>query len=129
MVSLDIPCKYERKTVGQKGEKRRRKRINKISRRLEAGVARDVGGYVTPGSGNRDDKNDVRKFGQWRIEHKFTDNSKSYSLTVQTMNSVVEHAELTGERPALVLDFRKLAKRFVVLTYDTFLEIVEKFGV
>jgi len=128
IVSLDIPCKYERKVVGRKMDKRRRKRIIKISRKLEEGVARDIGGFVTPGSGNQDDKDDVRKFGQWRIEHKFTDSAKSYSMAVRTLDAVVEHANLTGERPALVLNFRKLAKRFVVLTYDTFLEVVEKLG-
>ena len=128
VVSLDIPCKYERKSVGKKVDKQRKKRIMKISKKLEAGVARDIGGYVTAGSGNRDDKDDVRKFGQWRIEHKFTDNVGSFSLKVLMLNTVVEHANLTGERPALVLNFRKLAKRFVVLTYDTFLEIVEALG-
>jgi hypothetical protein len=98
----------------------------KLSRNMERGLALDVGGVVQPGSGNGDDKDDVRVHGEWRFEHKYTDSVKSYKLEATDLAAVARHAKLAGEKPALVLNFRKLGKRFVTLPYDLFLEIMEK---
>lgn len=103
----------------------RRKRV-KLSRKLETGVARDIGGYTTAGSGNQDEKADIRKIDEWRIEHKYTNSVAGYRLETTQLDAVIRHANMVGERPGLVIDFRKLARKFVVLPYETFLEIVEK---
>ncbi|CAB4131723.1 hypothetical protein UFOVP276_101 [uncultured Caudovirales phage] len=105
--------------------KRAARRIQ-LSRGMERGLAIDVGGKVQPGSGNQDDKDDVRVQGEWRFEHKYTDSVKSYKLEACDLDAVARHAKLSGEKPALVLNFRKLAKRYVTLPYDLFLELMEK---
>ena len=101
----------------------------RISRELERGLARDVGGEVQPGSGNQDAKDDVRVVGEWRFEHKYTDSNRSYTLHASDLAAVVRHAKLAGERPAFVLNFRKLGKRFVTVPYELFLELMEKLRV
>jgi hypothetical protein len=93
---------------------------------MERALANDVDGVVQPGSGNQDDKDDVRVYGEWRFEHKYTDSVRSYKLEASDLAAVARHAKLSGEKPALVLNFRKLGKRFVTLPYDLFLEIMEK---
>jgi hypothetical protein len=103
-----------------------RKRRVKLSRKLEMGVARDIGGYTTAGSGNQDEKADIRKIDEWRIEHKYTSSVMGYRLETKQLDAVIKHANMTGERPALLVDFRRLARKFVVIPYETFLEIVEK---
>jgi hypothetical protein len=98
-----------------------------LSREMERNLATDVGGEVQPGSGNRDAKDDVRVHGEWRFEHKYTDSVKNYMLHACDLDAVARHAKLSGEKPALVLNFRKLDKRYVTLPYDLFLELMEKF--
>ena len=98
----------------------------RISRELERGLARDVEGKVQPGSGNQDDKDDVRVFGEWRFEHKYTDNCKDYKLQASDLLAVVRHAKLSGEWPAFVLNFRKLGRKFVTIPYELFLELMER---
>jgi hypothetical protein len=105
--------------------KRAARRIH-LSRSMERGLAADVGGKVQPGSGNQDAKDDVRVHGEWRFEHKYTDSMRSYSLHPSDLEAVARHANLMGEKPALVLNFRKLDKRFVTIPYDLFLELMEK---
>ena len=117
--------KFTLGAVDQQAAKRFARRI-RLSRAMERGLANDVGGVVQPGSGNQDDKDDVRVHGEWRFEHKFTDSIKSYMLHPSDLEAVARHAKLVGEKPALVLNFRKLKKRFVTLPYDLFLEIMEK---
>ena len=104
-------------------EKRRR---IKLSRRLEEGLARDVGGHTQPGSGNQDAKGDVRVVNEWRLEHKFTDSKSSYTLKVEELAAVVRHANLAREWPGLIITFRQLARQFAIIPYELFLEIVEK---
>lgn len=106
--------------------KQARKRRVKLSRKLETGVAQDIGGHTTAGSGNQDEKADIRKIDEWRIEHKYTKSVMGYRLETKQLDTVIRHANMTGEYPAMVIDFRRLARRFVVLPYETFLEIVEK---
>lgn len=102
-----------------------RKRQIKISQKLEKEVAQDIGGKVQPGSGNQDAKDDIRKVDEWRIEHKYTDSTKGYRLLIDTLAAVIRHANLAGEWPALVINFRKLKRKFAVVPYELFLEIVE----
>lgn len=102
-----------------------RKRQIKISQQLEKGVAQDIGGKVQPGSGNQDAKDDIRKVDEWRIEHKYTESTSGYRLLVESLAAVVSHANLAGEWPALVINFRKLKRKFAVIPYELFLEIVE----
>jgi len=103
----------------------KKKRI-KISRKLEKGVAEDLGGHTTPGSGNRDTKADIRKVDEWRIEHKYTESTRGYRLQVDDLSAVIKHANMAGEWPALILNFRKLERQFAIVPYELFLEIVEK---
>lgn len=103
----------------------RRQRI-RISRKLEQGLARDIGGKVQPGSGNQDAKDDVRVVNEWRLEHKYTDSTRSFTLLVEDLAAVVRHANLMAEWPGLVLTFRKLSRRFVIIPYELFLGLVEK---
>jgi hypothetical protein len=102
-----------------------RKRRIKISRKLEKGVAEDLGGQITLGSGNRDTKADVRKVDEWRIEHKYTD-KLSFTLLISDLAAVIRHANRAAEWPAMVLNFRKAKRKFAIIPYELFLEIVEK---
>ena len=103
-----------------------KKRRIKLSRRLEEGLAKDVGGHTQPGSGNQDAKSDVRVVDEWRLEHKFTDSKSSYTLKVEDLATVVRHANLAREWPGLIITFRKIARQFAVIPYELFLEIVER---
>ena len=102
-----------------------RRRI-KVSRKLEKEVAHDLGGKVQPGSGNQDAKDDIRKIDEWRVEHKYTESTKGFRLLVENLASVVRHANLAGEWPALVINFRRVGRKFAVIPYELFLEFVEK---
>jgi len=107
------------------GANERRKRT-KISRKLERNVAEDLGGRTTPGSGNKDTKADIRKVDEWRIEHKYTDSVKGYRILVEDLRAIISHANMAGEWPAMVINFRKLRRQFAVIPYELFLGIVEK---
>lgn len=113
----------KRASAERAGERKRRIRI---SRKLEKGVAEDLGGRTTPGSGNQDTKADIRKVDEWRIEHKYTESTKGYRVLVEDLSAVIKHANMAGEWPALVLNFRRLGRQFTILPYELFLEIVEK---
>jgi hypothetical protein len=101
-------------------------RRNKLSAVMEHQLARDVRGKRQPGSGNQDEKADVRVMGDWRIEHKFTENIKGYHLAVEDLSTIIRHANMANEWPALVVAFSKLNRKFAVLPYEVFLELVEK---
>jgi hypothetical protein len=116
---------FNPRTPSAERSKDRRRRI-KISRKLEKGVAEDLGGHTTPGSGNQDTKSDIRKVDEWRIEHKYTDSVKGYRVQVEDLSTVIKHANMAGEWPALLLNFRKLGRQFAIVPYEWFLEIVEK---
>lgn len=107
------------------GKKQRQRRIQ-ISRKLEEGLAEDLGGKVQPGSGNQDAKSDVRIVDEWRLEHKYTDSVTGYRLKVADLSAVIKHANLAGEWPGLVTCFRRLGRSFVTIPYELFQEIVEK---
>lgn len=106
--------------------KNARKRRIKISRKLEQGLAEDMGGKVQPGSGNRDAKSDVRVVDEWRLEHKYTDSVKGYRINALDLDAVIKHANLAGEWPGLVINFRRLKRKFITIPFELFQEIVEK---
>ena len=104
------------------GKKERRQRV-KISKKLETELALDIGGKVQPGSGNKDEKADVRVMGEWRMEHKYTDSVSGYRLSVSDLNAIIRHANAAGEVAAMIVVFRKLEKRkFAIIPYENFLE-------
>lgn len=117
--------KFEVTTKSQQTKRDRRRRI-RVSRKLEAGVAKDVGGTTQPGSGNQPGrKGDVRKFDEWRIEHKYTSSVKGYTMHLDDLAAVIRHANMVGEWPAMVVDFTRVGRQFAILPYELFLEIVE----
>lgn len=103
----------------------RRRRIKK-SQKLEAGLAQDVKGHVQPGSGNMDAKSDVRVVDEWRLEHKYTDSIRGFRLQVDDLAKVIEHGNMAGEWPGLVINFTKVGRRFIVLPFEVFLEFLEE---
>ena len=110
----------------ERQERLLRKRRVTLSRKMETGVAEQVGGRRQPGSGNTSHaKGDVRKMDHWRLEHKFTDSLSGYRLLVADLAAVVSHANLVGEWPGLIVAFRKLKRDFVVIPYELFLWVVE----
>ena len=112
-------------TSHPKQSKAERKRRIKISRKLEQEVAIDTGGKIQPGSGNQDEKGDIRKIGEWRIEHKYTDSLKAFRLTTDILDTIIKHANMADEWPAVVINFRKLKRKFTVLPYELFISILE----
>lgn len=74
------------------------------SPKQEASLAKTLGGRVTPGSGNKDVKGDVRIRGMARIEAKTTSN-KSFSVTREIINKIETTAVNAGEMPVIVVEF------------------------
>lgn len=74
------------------------------SRGLESKLAKDVGGRRTTGSGNKNEKGDVRLSGVLRIEHKATGN-KSFSVTRDMLEKIELAARGCDEIPILVVEF------------------------
>jgi hypothetical protein len=101
--------------VRQKNSSHRR------SRKQESSLANRLNGRVTPGSGNKLTKGDVRITGVLRIEAKTTKH-KSFSVTLDMLHKIEEAALSTGEVPAMVIEFndgegRVLGEVAVVPTY------------
>lgn len=123
-VSLDFEMDVIDKLRGEEAKKR-----IKRSRMLEQQMAQQLDGRRQPGSGNTrlaGYGGDVRVIGKWRIEHKFTDSIKSYTLKLADLTHILEQARSGGEHPALVLLFRKLETSFVILPYEIFREICDE---
>jgi hypothetical protein len=103
-----------------------RERI-KTSRRLERVLADDLGGRPQPGSGGTrlpGYKGDVRVFGRWRLEHKYTRSLKSYILHLFDLAKIVGLATEANERPALIVEFERAREAFAVIPYSLFKELV-----
>jgi hypothetical protein len=99
----------------------------KDSRKLEAEVAKDMGGKTQAGSGGtriKGCKGDIRKMGQWLLEHKFTDSVKSWRLLLGDLAKIVSLATEAGEWPGLIIDFRTAREAFAIIPYALFLELV-----
>lgn len=106
--------------------KEAKKRI-KQSRQLESKLAEDVGGKAQPGSGSTrlsGFKGDVRKFGSWRIEHKYTESVKTWILKLADLAKIVTMAMDANEYPALVIEFTKAHASFAIIPLALFLEMV-----
>lgn len=102
-----------------------KKRI-KQSRELEEELAKDMGGKAQPGSGNSllpGYKGDVRQMGGWRLEHKFTDSLKQYTLKLIDLARITKIAMRVNELPALIINFRAAGESFAVIPYSLFLEM------
>lgn len=74
------------------------------SKKQEKGLAARVGGKLTPASGSREVKGDVRIKGVVRIEAKTTKH-KSFSVTLDMFHTLEEAATLSGEMPVIVVEF------------------------
>lgn len=91
------------------------------SRRQEKRVARDLGGRVTPGSGNQwFVKNDVIAPG-WSVECKTTQ-AKSYPLRLDVLRTAEKNAMLENRAMALVVEIQ--GHHYAVLPYRTFLNLL-----
>ncbi|QXN71135.1 holliday junction resolvase [Rhodobacter phage RcDurkin] len=75
----------------------------RASRGLEKKLAIRVGGKVTPGSGNKTTKGDVRKTGIARLEHKATCHA-SFRVTREMIDKIEGAAVGCGEIPAIVVE-------------------------
>ncbi|UGV19934.1 primase [Pseudomonas phage Pa BHU-15] len=80
------------------------------SKTQEREVAKRVGGRLTPASGAREVKGDVRVKRVVRIECKTTKN-KSFSVTREMIEKLEMAATLSGEMPVLVVEFNDGAGR------------------
>ena len=101
----------------------------RTSRELEQKLADATGGRRQPGSGNSKlagFKGDIRKQGSWRMEHKYTDSMKSYTLHLADMAKIYGMAADAGELPALIIEFRKLNETFAVIPLSTLLEMLNE---
>lgn len=70
----------------------------------EKSLAERLGGRVTRGSGNGNEKGDVRIKGVARIEAKTTKHA-SFRVTLEMIEKISEAAMCSGEVPALVVEF------------------------
>jgi len=108
--------------------KEAKKRI-KRSRQMEADLAERMGGKAQPASGSSrlsGFKGDVRKHGAWRVEHKFTDATKAWTLKLADLAKIISLAMDANEYPALVIEFTKAHESFAIIPLTLFLEIVDE---
>lgn len=76
----------------------------RTSRRSEKKLAAELGGKVTKGSGNKDEKGDVRVKGVFRIENKDTQH-KSFSITREMIDKIESAALHCNELPFIQVTF------------------------
>lgn len=91
------------------------------AKKQEKELAKRVGGALTPASGARHQKGDVRKKGVLRIEAKTTKHS-SFSVTLEMLEKIETASSLGGELPVIIIEFndgngRKLKEVAVCPTY------------
>lgn len=77
---------------------------HKRAPKQEKAVALRIGGRVTPASGAREVKGDVRLKGVVRVECKTTKH-KSFSVTREMLAKIEDAAVMTGELPVLIVEF------------------------
>lgn len=109
------------KFISEAGGVAGRSPSHKRAPRQEAELARRVGGRVTPGSGSKSLKGDVRLKRVVRIEAKTTKN-KSFSVTQEMVRKIEEAALPFDELPVIIVEFndgrgRKLSEIAVCPTY------------
>ncbi|MBD0734093.1 hypothetical protein [Streptomyces sp. CBMA29] len=84
-------------------------------------MAADLGGRVTPGSGNQwHTKNDVIAPG-WSVECKTT-GAKSFSLKADDLRTAERNALIDGREVLFVVDMQ--GRSWAVLPYHTFLALL-----
>jgi hypothetical protein len=88
----------------------------------ERELAKATGGRVTPGSGNKNQKGDVRLKGFVRIECKTTIHA-SYSVTAATLRKLDDAVVGAGEVPILLVEL-ELGKTKMVVMPEYALELV-----
>jgi Holliday junction resolvase len=91
------------------------------SKKQEKEIATKIGGKITPASGSREVKGDVRLKGIVRVECKTTKN-KSFSVTLEMVEKIEDAAVEAGEMPVLIVEFtdgfgRKIKEVAVCPTY------------
>jgi hypothetical protein len=106
------------------------KRQKRTSRRQEDDIAENLGGRRQPGSGAIEGvKGDVRIYGRYRAEAKYTRN-KSYRVTREELNKI--RGECSGhETPLFVIDFvdpdtGRNPDRWVLMPFHRFKELDDK---
>lgn len=85
----------------------RKQRLNPSqirAKKQEREVAKRLQGRLTPASGAKEEKGDVRVRGVARIECKTTKH-KSFSVTLEMAQKIEEAAISTGEMPILLIEF------------------------
>lgn len=80
---------------------------------MERETAARIGGRVTPGSGNKDQKGDVRVRHIARVECKVTKH-KSFSVTEVMLGKIEDATFGTGEVPMICVEFGDGKKVWVV---------------
>lgn len=94
MSSLALPKRMRgQKTVSHNNAPKQEKRL-----------AIQLGGKLTTGSGNKDEKGDVRIKGVARIEAKCTTRG-SFSVTKDMLRKIEDAAVSSGELPIIAIDF------------------------
>ena len=91
------------------------------SKKQERDLSKRVGGKLTPASGSREVKGDVRVKGQVRIEAKTTKHA-SFSVTLDMVRKLEDAATLSDEMPVIVIEFinelgKPIAELAVMPTY------------
>lgn len=99
------------------------------SKKLEKKAAKRIGGYTTLGSGNKNEKGDVRKRGVTRIEHKATQ-AASFRVTTAMLDKL-QHASMgCDEIPILVVDFldergNSTGREIACVPYDQLVDMLD----
>lgn len=117
-LNLEMGSDPERKKAAQK-------RI-KTSQHLEQVLADDMGGVTQPASGGTKlsgYKGDIRRMGEWRVEHKYTDSLKGFNLTLSDLAKIIHQALEANENPALIVEYRKARQSVAVIPLSLFLEM------
>lgn len=99
---------------------------NKAWRKFERKIAIDMNGSLTPGSGNKDDKGDV-KTKLFLFDAKTT-SKDSFRITKKMIDKYDKIAKLEGKEFALAIRFLENdvpVKDLVVLDYYTALEMIK----
>jgi hypothetical protein len=100
-----------------------RKRILRTSAKQEKRTAKTYNGRVQKGSGNTWlQSNDVRS-SVFLIENKFTNNTSSFTIKEVDLSKLRKNALQEDRIPVLQFDLAN--RRYVVLTEDDFLEMIE----